>query len=118
MFESCLTLPQNPYEARLLADSLEAVARALREWPVDAWLKLVRSSDPQRARPPGLFDRLVARVAPVAVRPRQRKEAIASAEATAAVLRCLWAAPAYTSAQGKPEAYAADPVGTSRARDV
>jgi hypothetical protein len=117
MFESCLTLPQNPYEARLIADNFEAVARALREWPVDAWLKLARSSNPEGARRSGLFERLVARVAPLAVRPRQREQAIASAEATAAVLRCLWPAASYTTAQGEATRHAADPVGTGRARD-
>ena len=86
MFEACLTLPQNPREARLVADVLERVARALNEWPREAWQKLAaeRPSDN-----PGLFERLVTRVAPLALS-RERDAALASAEATAAVLRCLW----------------------------
>jgi hypothetical protein len=87
MFEACLTLPQNPREARLVADVLERVARALREWPRDAWQKLAAERPASSA---GLFERLVARVAPLALVPGERDAALASAEATAAVLRCLW----------------------------
>ena len=89
MFEACLTLPQNPREARLVAESLEAVARALREWPADAWAK-VPDADAEGGDDDGLFGRLVKHVAPLAVRPRACGEAIQSAEAAADVLRCLW----------------------------
>jgi hypothetical protein len=87
MFEACLTLPQNPHEAQLLADVLERVARALQEWPREAWQKLAAEDS---ASSTGLFERLVQRVAPVALMKRERQAALASAEATAAVLRCLW----------------------------
>jgi hypothetical protein len=89
MFEACLTLPQNPSEARLVADSLEALARALREWPVDTWLKIVRSES-KRGEQDGLFERLLEHIAPMAIRQRERGRAIQSAEAAADVLRCLW----------------------------
>ena len=87
MFEACLSLPQNPREARLVAHVLERVARALREWPREAWQKLAAERPAPDA---GLFERLVARVAPLALVGREREAALASAEATAAVLRCLW----------------------------
>ena len=91
MFEACLSLPQNPREARLVAHVLERVARALREWPRDAWQKLAAE---RPAHSGGLFERLLARVAPLALVPGEREAALASAEATAAVLRCLWPEPA------------------------
>ena len=87
MFEACLTLPQNPREARLIADVLERVARALNEWPREAWQKLATERPAPGA---GLFERLVTRVAPLALVKGEREKALASAEATAAVLRCLW----------------------------
>ena len=89
MFAACLSVPKNPYEARLVADALESLARALREWPADAWRRLdAMASRP--TEPDGLFERLVARARPLALDPRQREEAIHSAEAVAAVLRVLW----------------------------
>jgi hypothetical protein len=87
MFEACLTLPQNPREARLVADVLERVALALGEWPREAWQKLAAERTIDGA---GLFERLIARVAPLALVKGEREAARASAEATAAVLRCLW----------------------------
>jgi hypothetical protein len=94
MFEACLTLPQNPREARLIADVLERLARVLNDWPREAWQKLAAE---QAANGAGLFERLVARVAPLALVPAEREAALASAEATAAVLRCLWPEPALAS---------------------
>ena len=96
MFDACLSLPRDPREAALIADQLDAVARALRDGR-DRTRQATSSSDDRvttddRATDPGsrLFERLMARVAPLAARPREREAAIASAEATAAVLRCLW----------------------------
>jgi hypothetical protein len=87
MFEACLTLPKNPREARLLADNLDALARALRDWPEDAWRKVAaRPADSSG----GLFERLVARTAPAALEPRSRARAMQSAAAVADVLRVLW----------------------------
>jgi hypothetical protein len=40
VFEACLALPQDRHEAQLLAASLEALARALDEWPAEAWQKV------------------------------------------------------------------------------
>jgi hypothetical protein len=101
MFEACLTLPQNPREARLVADVLERVTRALDEWPREAWQKL--AAEPT-ANGDGLFERLIARVAPLAVVKGKREAALASAEATAAVLRCLWPeGPAATAVADEPE---------------
>ncbi len=85
-FEACLALPHDPREAALIADNLEALARALRVWPAEAW-QAVNSSAPESE---GLFDRLVARTAPVATDPALRVRSLESAEATAAVLRVLW----------------------------
>ena len=97
MFEACLTLPHDPREATLLADQLDSLARALREWPDDAWRTVAATAttaaghaDPARG---SLFERLVLRTAPAALDPRQRQRALASAEATAAVLRVLWPEP-------------------------
>lgn len=101
MFEACLTLPQNPREARLVADVLERVARALDEWPRDAWQKLAAE---RTANGTGLFERLLARVAPLALVKGEREAALASAEATAAVLRCLWPErPAAAAVAAEPE---------------
>jgi len=85
VFEACLTLAQNPNEAQLLAESLEAVARALREWPLEAWHKVSLTPTGK-----GLFERLVARTQPAALDSRQRVIALESAEAVAGVLRVLW----------------------------
>jgi hypothetical protein len=101
MFEACLTLPQNPREARLVADVLERVALALNEWPREAWQKLAAERAPSRD---GLFERLIARVAPLALVKGEREAAQASAEATVAVLRCLWPdSPALAAVAGEPE---------------
>jgi hypothetical protein len=85
VFEACLTLAQNPNEAQLLAESLEALARALREWPLEAWHKVGLSPTGK-----GLFERLVARTQAAALDSRQRVIALESAEAVADVLRVLW----------------------------
>lgn len=90
MFEACLTLPKDPREASLIADNLEALARALQEWPSEAWHKV--GSEP--ADSSGLFERLVARTAPAARHPRKREQAMRSAAAVADVLRVLWPEPA------------------------
>jgi len=101
MFEACLTLPQNPREARLVADVLERVALALDEWPREVWQKLAAERTADAA---GLFERLIARVAPLALVKGEREAALASAEATAAVLRCLWPdSPALKAVAAEPE---------------
>ena len=87
-FEACLSLPRDPREAGLIADQLEALARALRDWPADAWRRVLSDAVPGESG--GLFERLVARTAPVALDPRQRARALESAEAVASVLRVLW----------------------------
>jgi hypothetical protein len=92
MFEACLTLPRDRREATLIADNLDALARALRDWPPAAWRKV--ADTPSDARAGDLFERLVARTAPVALDPRQRARALRSAEAVADVLRVLWPTPA------------------------
>jgi hypothetical protein len=94
-FEASLSLPKNQHEARLIAENLEALARALREWPADAWRKAaagVPASATETTDAPSsdLFTRLVARTAPVALDLRQRTGALQSAEAVAGVLRVLW----------------------------
>ena len=87
MFEASLTLPRNPREADAIADSLDALATALRDWPLEAWKTV-----PQKAAAPdaGHFERLVARTAPAALEPRSRTTALHSAQAVADVLRVLW----------------------------
>jgi hypothetical protein len=90
MFEACLTLPRDRREATLIADNLDALARALREWPISAWRTVVDA--PSEARG-GLFERLLARTAPLALEPQQRARALRSAEAVADVLRVLWPTP-------------------------
>jgi hypothetical protein len=87
MFEACLTLPQGPHEARLLADNLDALAHALRDWPDEAWRKVTTQPDEESG---SLFERLVARTAPTALVPRKRAQAMQSAAAVADVLRVLW----------------------------
>ena len=94
MFEACLQLPRDPREARLLADALDALARALRDWPADAWRTVADQPAPAKA---GLFERLVARAAPAALDARQRPRLLASAAAVADVLRVLWPAPTAVS---------------------
>jgi hypothetical protein len=90
MFEACLSLPQNRREALVLADQLDALARALRDWPVDAW----RAVSARPATESGeLFERLVARTAPAAMKPSQRTRALRSAQSVADVLRVLWPEP-------------------------
>lgn len=88
-FAACLSLPRDPREAALIADNLEALARALRDWPVEAWLKLGVSAEQSRT-PEGLFERLARRAVTAATNPTHRAAAEASAEAVAAVLRVLW----------------------------
>jgi hypothetical protein len=88
-FEACLSLPHDPREAAVIADNLEALARALRDWPAEAWRKL-DSGATDSAESTGLFQRLAIRTAPAAVDKQQRAEARQSAEAVAAVLRVLW----------------------------
>jgi|SRR5579864_37084 len=86
-FEACLSLPRDPHEARLIADNLDALARALRDWPAEAWQRLLDSGAPTGD---GLFERLAQRAAPAAADKRTRSEAARSAEAVAGVLRVLW----------------------------
>jgi hypothetical protein len=86
-FEACLALPRDPREAAVIADNLEALGRALRHWPDEAWRKLATTPSD---RPDGLFERLAMRTAEAALDARQRTQALESAEATAAVLRVLW----------------------------
>jgi len=61
MFEGSISLPQNPREAALIAENLEALARALREWPADTWQKVgtAAAAEPEGSSA-GLFERLVA----------------------------------------------------------
>jgi hypothetical protein len=94
-FEACLSLPHDPREAALIADNLEALARALRDWPVEAWQQLaMKAAD--GSKPNGLFDRLAQNTARAALNSPQRAVAQQSAEAVAAVLRVLWPATAAT----------------------
>jgi hypothetical protein len=90
MFEACLTLPKDPREAQLLADNLDALARALRDWPDDAWRKVSAQPAEPAEGSSSLFERLVARTAPTALEPRKRARAMRSAAAAADVLRVLW----------------------------
>jgi hypothetical protein len=85
--EACLSLPRDAREAALVADSLEALARALREWPAEAWAKLASQGSTEAG---GLFQRLAVRTAEAALDDRQRAHAVNSAEAVASVLRVLW----------------------------
>jgi hypothetical protein len=86
-FEACLSLPRDPREAAVIADNLESLGRALREWPAEAWTKLAKGSTEQ---PGSLFERLAVRTAEAALDARLRVQALESVEATAAVLRVLW----------------------------
>ena len=94
MFEACLSLPRNAYEAELIADNLEALARALRDWPAEAWRTAASTSSLPDS--PGLFDRLVSRTAPVTLDADHKRQALDSAEAVACVLRALWPEPGST----------------------
>src|SRR5581483_11343966 len=86
-FEACLALARDPRAATVIADNLEALGRALRDWPEDAWTKLAAAG----AKPDGgLFERLAARTAQSALNAKQRQQAAQSAEAVAGVLRVLW----------------------------
>jgi len=91
MFEGSISLPRNPREAALITENLEALARALREWPEDTWQKVgtAAAAEPEGSSA-GLFERLVARAAPAALDSRQRTQAVQSAEAAAGVMRVLW----------------------------
>ena len=91
LFEACLSLPHNAYEAELLADNLEALARALRDWPAEAWRTV--ASTKSLSDSSGLFDRLVSRTAPAALEAAHKRHALESAEAVAGVLRVLWPDP-------------------------
>ena len=86
-FEACLSLPRDRREAALIADNLEALARALRDWPDEAWLKLGEKASAGDA---SLFERLAARTAETGLDAPQRAHAKASALAAADVLRVLW----------------------------
>lgn len=102
MYEACLSLPENRREAALIAEQLEALARALRDWPTEAWRQVaVRPTAPTSG---SLFERLVAKTAADAVNPRGRTRALASAESVAAVLRILWPAEAAAEAAPSPVA--------------
>ena len=87
-FDACLSLPRDPREAALIADGLEALARALREWSDEAWGRVLASDTPTEAG--GLFERLVARTAPAALNKTQNARARESAEEVVNVLRVLW----------------------------
>jgi hypothetical protein len=88
-FEACLTLPRDPREAVLIAETLESLAGALRTWPTEAWRKLASNNEPTD----GLFGRLAQRTAQSDLTPEQRKRAAESADAVAGVLRVLWPQP-------------------------
>ena len=92
MFEACLHLPKTAKEADLIAENLDALATALRDWPVEAWQKVEPpDSDPSAEGPNvGLFERLIARTAATALDPRQSTRAMHSARAVAGVLRVMW----------------------------
>jgi hypothetical protein len=89
MFTACLSLPQSPREAGLLAENLEALARALREWTDDQWERAA-AANAETVGDESVFTRLVKRTAPFAAEPRQRRGALESAEDVAGVLRVLW----------------------------
>jgi hypothetical protein len=92
VFEACLHLPKTPKEADLIAENLDALAIALRDWPVEAWQRVEPPDPDPSAEAPhvGLFERLIARTAPTALDPRQRTRAMQSAQAVAGVLRVMW----------------------------
>ena len=96
-FEACLALARDPHEATVIADNLEALGRALRDWPEDAWYKLAATGAKTDG---GLFERLAARTAQSALNSAQRKQAAYSADAVAGVLRVLW--PEVTPPRHKP----------------
>lgn len=86
-FEACLALAHDPREATVIADNLEALGRALRDWPEDTWSKLAATGAKTDG---GLFERLAARTAQSALNSKQRTQAAQSAEAVVDVLRVLW----------------------------
>lgn len=90
MFGACLSIAQDPAEARLVAENLESLARALRDWPAEAWERIASDPNPPQG---SLFERLVSKSAPMAKDRKRRAQAVASAEETAAVLRVLWPQP-------------------------
>ena len=98
MFEACLSLPRNAYEAELIADNLDALACALRDWPAQAWRTVASTSSLPDSS--GLFDRLVSRTAPAALDASHRRQALESAETVAGVLRVLWPEPDATHHSG------------------
>ena len=98
-FEACLALARDPREATVIADNLEALGRALRDWPEDAWHKLAATDAKAES---GLFQRLAARTAQSALNTKQRKQAAESADAVAGVLRVLW--PEVTPGRHEPTA--------------
>lgn len=101
-FEACLSLPRDPREAALIADNLEALARALRDWPVQAWQQLATSDKTaDGSKPTGLFERLAQNTASAAMDSPQRAVAAQSAEAVAAVLRVMWPETAATSQEDR-----------------
>lgn len=111
-FEACLLLPRDPREAAVIADNLDALARALLEWPLEAWRKLAASAEAEDSRPPeGLFERLAQRTATAAANEDHRQTAMASAEAVAAVLRVMW--PEARTTQAEPASQATEPVAAT-----
>ena len=89
MFTACLSLPQSPPEAGLLAENLEALARALRDWSDEEWER-VSTANAETVGDESMFARLVKRTAPFAIEPRARRRVLESAEEVAGVLRVLW----------------------------
>src|SRR3712207_5375695 len=85
MFEPCLALPRDPYEARVIAVNLDQLAVALRDWSPDGWRAQSEASETNE-----LFTRLVKRLNPEELDARQRRAAMHSASEVASVLRVLW----------------------------
>jgi hypothetical protein len=88
MFEACLSLPKDPHEAKLIAESLEELSNALRDWSHDAWVQAGATEKAEKGT--RLFDRLVAHTQPAALDMQQRVKAMESAAEVADVLRVLW----------------------------
>ncbi|MBV9323973.1 MAG: hypothetical protein JO352_09330 [Chloroflexi bacterium] len=107
MFEPVLSLPQNPREAKLIADNLDALARALHDWSEADWQRV--AVEHESAEESGMFGRLIKRTAPVAGDPAQRRRAQASAEAAASVLRVLWPGHSASSRAGETSDSALQP---------
>jgi hypothetical protein len=87
MFDATLTLAQNRREAQALAETLESVARALREWDVPAWEAAAERAVTEES---SHFERLIQQVATKELDARGRTQAVRSAEAVTGVLRVLW----------------------------